>query len=298
LDQYLKGIELAEQNDHRKLGRELELFWFHDWSPGSPFFLPKGTVMYNMLVDFIKNECEHRGYTEIITPQLFNKRLWELSGHWQHYKENMFVLEVDNTEFSLKPMNCPASILVFKRTTRSYRELPMRLADYSFLHRNELRGVLAGLTRVRRFSQDDAHIFCTQQQIGGELTKLVDFVKYVYVEVFSFKVIAKLSTRPEKSMGKTEVWDVAEHALKKALDESDMKYEVKPGEGSFYGPKIDFGVKDALGREHQLATIQLDFQMPLKMGAEYEGADGKKHPVVMIHRAIIGSFVARDKMLM
>ena len=290
LDEFLRQRELAEKNDHRKLGKEAELIWFHDYSPGSPFFLPKGTVIYNVLQDFLRKEYAKRGYSEVITPQLFNKKLWELSGHWQHYKENMFVLKVDGTEFSLKPMNCPSHVLIFNSRARSYRELPMRLADFCYLHRNELKGVLAGLTRVRKFSQDDAHVFCTEEQVESELNALLDFSKYVYLKVFRFEITANLSTRPEKFMGDRKAWDEAEAALERVLNQNKIAYKVKNGEGAFYGPKIDVDVKDALGREHQLATIQLDFQMPRRMGAEYEGSDGKKHSAVMLHRAIIGSF--------
>lgn len=290
LDDYLHGIELAEKNDHRKLGKDLELFIFHDWSPGSPFFLPKGTVIYNELQAFLRSEYAKRGYREVITPQLFNKELWELSGHWKHYKENMFVLKVDDTEFSLKPMNCPSHVLIFKSRARSYRDLPMRIADFCYLHRNELRGVLGGLTRVRKFSQDDAHIFCTKEQVAGELDALMKFARHIYTGVFSFPISAKLSTRPEKYMGELKAWDEAEKTLELVLNKNKLEFSISKGEGAFYGPKIDVFAKDALGREHQLATIQLDFQMPLKMGAEYEGSDGKKHAAVMIHRALIGSF--------
>ncbi len=290
LDEYLKNLELAEKNDHRKLGKELDLIWFHDWSPGSPFFLPKGTIIYNTLLDFIRKEYFKRGYEEVITPQLFNKKLWEISGHWEHYKENMFTLNVDDAEFSLKPMNCPSHILIFKSKARSYRELPMRMADFCQLHRNELKGVLAGLTRVRKFSQDDAHIFCAEEQVEEELNRLIEFTRYVYSGVLNFPFTAKLSTKPEKSMGDKKVWEAAETSLEKALKNNNVPYWVKKGEGAFYGPKIDIDVKDSIGREWQLATIQLDFQMPMRMGAEYEGSDGKKHTAVMIHRAIIGSF--------
>ncbi|MBI2145159.1 threonine--tRNA ligase [Candidatus Woesearchaeota archaeon] len=289
LDDYVQLLQEAEKRDHRKLGKDLELFMFHDWSPGSAFFLPKGAVIYNELLSFIREEYQKRDYKEVITPQLFNKALWELSGHWQHYKENMFVLKVDEEEFSLKPMNCPSHVLIFKSRTRSYRELPLRIADFCNLHRNELRGVLGGLTRVRKFSQDDAHIFCTKEQIGPEIMQLLEFVKYVYVDVFKFEFTSKLSTRPEKYLGDVKLWETAEKALEESLKASKLKYEIKPGEGAFYGPKIDFDVRDSLGRDWQLATIQLDFQMPLKMEAEYEGQDGKRHPAVMIHRAILGS---------
>ncbi len=289
LDAYLQSIELAEKNDHRKLGRDLELFWFHDWSPGSPFFLPKGTIIYNTLQQFLRDEYTKRGYREVITPQLFNKDLWELSGHWQHYKENMFVLNIDDTEFSLKPMNCPSHMLIYKSKRRSYRELPYRMADFCYLHRNELRGVLSGLTRVRKFSQDDAHIFCTPEQVSKELDSVLGFITDVYAGIFKFELKVYLSTRPEKFMGDLAVWDHAQKTLEEALKRNKINYSIKAGEGAFYGPKIDVDVKDALGRNWQLGTAQLDFQMPIRMEAEYEGADGKKHNAVIIHRAIIGS---------
>ncbi len=290
LDDYASMLQEAEKRDHRKLGKDLELFMFHDWSPGSAFFLPKGAIIYNELVRFMREELyAKQGYKEVITPQLFNKALWELSGHWQHYRENMFVLKVDEDEFSMKPMNCPSHVLIFKSRTRSYRELPLRLADFCALHRNELRGVLGGLTRVRKFSQDDSHTFCTQEQAVAEITRLLEFVKHVYSNVFNFEFNPKLSTRPEKFMGDLKTWELAEKTLADALTANGLKYVIKAGEGTFYAPKIDIDVKDALGREWQLGTIQLDFQMPLKLDAEYEGQDGKRHPVVMIHKAIFGS---------
>ncbi len=290
LDSYLKMMEEAEKRDHRVLGRKLELFMFHEWSPGSPIILPKGTIIYNILLDFLRKEYAKRGYNEVITPQLFNKQLWELSGHWEHYKENMFLLLVDNEEFSLKPMNCPSHMLIFKSKTRSYRELPLRIADFCYLHRNELKGVLGGMTRVRKFSQDDAHIFCTEEQIQDEVKKLLDFFRYIYVDIFRLPFKAYLSTKPEKAMGDEKTWEDAEKALSKALESNGIQYGIKAGEGAFYGPKIDIDVQDSLGRGWQLTTIQLDFQMPKRMGAEYEGADGKKHIPVMIHRALIGAF--------
>jgi threonyl-tRNA synthetase len=289
LKQHLALLEEASKRDHRKLGKELDLFMFHDWSPGSPFMLPKGTIIYNELLSFIRAEYKKNGYDEVVTPQLFNKALWEASGHWQHYKENMFLMNVDGEEFSLKPMNCPSHVLIFKNSTKSYRDLPLRIADFCMLHRNELRGVLGGMTRCRKFSQDDAHIFCTPEQIAMEIQRLLDFIKHVYVDVFKFEYEAKLSTKPAKAMGADDLWQKAEKGLADALDKAGMKYVVKPGEGAFYGPKIDFDVKDALGRMWQLATIQLDFQMPLRMEATYEGPDGTKHNPVMIHRAILGS---------
>jgi threonyl-tRNA synthetase len=289
IDEYLKLQEEITKRDHRKIGQELQLFMFHEWSPGSPFFLPRGTIIYNELQKFIREEYWKRGYGEVITPQLFNKALWEQSGHWAHYKDDMFVLEVDDEEFSIKPMNCPSHVLIFKSQIRSYRDLPLRIADFCFLHRNEVRGALGGLTRVRKFSQDDAHIFCTPEQVESEIKQVIEFVKFVYHDVFKLQFKLKLSTKPEKAMGAPELWEKAEASLQKVLDELKVDYEIKKGEGAFYGPKIDIDVKDALGRDWQLATVQLDFQMPLRMGAEFEGQDGKKHTVVMIHRAMLGS---------
>ena len=247
-------------------------------------------MIYNELQKFIREEYARRGYQEVITPQMFNKELWELSGHWQHYRENMFLLDVDDAQFSLKPMNCPSHVLMFRSKARSYRELPMRIADFCYLHRNELKGTLGGLTRVRKFSQDDAHVFCTEEQTVEELNGVLEFARYVYEDVFSFPIAAKLSTRPEKHMGSPEQWSEAEERLGKVLRSNGMEYEISEGEGAFYGPKIDVFCRDALGREHQLVTVQLDFQMPKRMGAEYEGSDGRKHVPVMIHRALIGSF--------
>ncbi len=289
LEAYLKMVEEAEKRDHRSLGKKLELFMFHDWSPGSPIILPKGTVMFNIIVDFIREQYRERGYQEVITPQLFNKALWEQSGHWQHYQENMFILKVDNEDFALKPMNCPSHMLIYKFKTRSYRDLPLRIADFCNLHRNELKGVLGGMTRVRKFSQDDTHIFCTPEQIHQEITGLLDFFKFIYEETFKMQFIVKLSTKPEKAMGSDEQWKEAEEALAAALKADNIPFGYNHGDGAFYGPKIDIWVKDALGRDWQLPTIQLDFQMPERFGLEYEGKDGKKHTPVVIHRALIGS---------
>lgn len=289
LDEHLKMLEEAEKRDHRKIGRELDLFMFHEWSPGSPFFFHHGTIIYDELLNLVREEYKKREYQEVITPQLFNKKLWEMSGHWSHYKENMFVINIDEEEFSLKPMNCPSHVLIFKSRTRSYRDLPVRIADFCYLHRNELKGVLGGLTRTRKFSQDDAHIFCTHEQIQSEITKLLEFVKFIYVDTFKLTFSANLSTKPENSMGDAQQWIKAEEALQQALEVNKIKYQVKPGEGAFYGPKIDFDVTDSIGRKWQLATIQLDFQLPQRFDATYEGADNKKHHCVMIHRAILGS---------
>ena len=290
LDDYLRLLEEAEKRDHRKLGVQLGLFAFHEWSPGSPFILPKGTIIYNEIINYLREEYIKRGYKEVITPQMFNKELWNTSGHWEYYKNDMFILPVDDTEFALKAMNCPSHMLMYNMTAHSYRDLPLRIADFCYLHRNELRGVLGGMTRVRKFSQDDAHIFCTPEQVGPEIDALVDFVRFVYVDTFHFTFKTKLSTRPEKAMGDPKEWEIATKYLEEALKRNNLPYEVKDGEGAFYGPKIDVDVKDALGRNWQLATIQVDSQMPKRFGCEYEGADGRKHGAVVLHRAIIGSF--------
>lgn len=289
LKDFLKAREEAERRDHRKLGKDLELFAFHEWSPGSPFLLPKGTIIYNTLQNFLREEYAKRGYQEVITPQLFNKALWEQSGHWQHFKENMFVLKVDNEEFSLKPMNCPSHCLIYQLKVHSYKELPIRIADFCFLHRNEVRGALGGMTRVRKMSQDDAHIYCTPEQIQQEIKQVLEFVRYVYEDVFKMSYNAKLSTKPEKAMGDAHLWEQAELALSKALDNAGIRYETKPREGAFYGPKIDLDVKDAIGRSWQCATIQLDFQMPLRFDLKYMAQDNTLQTPVMIHRAIFGS---------
>lgn len=289
LDAWTKLHEEASKRDHRKLGKELGLLMFHEWSPGSPFLLPKGAIVYNELQKFVREEYFKRGYQEVITPQLFNKALWEASGHWSHYKENMFVMNVDGEEFSLKPMNCPSHCLMFRETAHSYRELPLRIADFCMLHRNELRGVLGGLMRVRKFSQDDAHIFCTMDQIQSEIHSLLEFIKYVYTDVFKMEFTAKLSTKPEKALGSVETWQKAEAALAAALDGAKMKYVVNAGDGAFYGPKIDFDVKDSLGRTWQCATVQLDFNLPERFKLEYSDADNSVKRPVMIHRAVLGS---------
>src|SRR3989338_7098004 len=243
LESHLKLIEEAEKRDHRKIGKELEWYNFFEESPGSPFFYPKGTIIYNQLLNFIREEYRKRGYDEVITPLLYDKSLWTTSGHWEHYKQNMFVLDVEGKEFSLKPMNCPSHLLIYKSKSRSYRELPLRIADFAPLHRNELSGVLGGLTRVRKMSQDDAHIFLMPDQIEEEILNVLDFTHYIYNEVFDFEYKVELSTRPEKYIGETDDWNRAEDALKKALERKKIKYEIKEGDGSFYGPKIDFHIR-------------------------------------------------------
>ncbi len=290
LKEYLTMLEEAEKRDHKKLGKELGIFMTHEYSlPGSPFFLSHGTTIYNELLKLVREEYVKRGYQEVITPQLYKKALWETSGHWEHYKDDMFTMKIGNDEYSLKPMNCPSHVLIYKNKLRSYKDLPIRIADFCYLHRNELGGVLGGLTRVTKFAQDDAHIFISEDQIEQEIDDLFDFIDYLYNKVFKFKYTVKLSTRPEKFMGDKKLWDEAEKTLKKVLKDKKIDFVVKEGEGAFYGPKIDFDINDAIGRPWQCATIQLDFQLPQRFEATYEGKDGAKHPVIMIHRALLGS---------
>uniref|UniRef100_A0A2K5VHX5 threonine--tRNA ligase n=1 Tax=Macaca fascicularis TaxID=9541 RepID=A0A2K5VHX5_MACFA len=289
LKEWEKFQEEAKNRDHRKIGRDQELYFFHELSPGSCFFLPKGAYIYNALIEFIRSEYRKRGFQEVVTPNIFNSRLWMTSGHWQHYSENMFSFEVEKELFALKPMNCPGHCLMFDHRPRSWRELPLRLADFGVLHRNELSGALTGLTRVRRFQQDDAHIFCAMEQIEDEIKGCLDFLRTVY-SVFGFSFKLNLSTRPEKFLGDIEVWDQAEKQLENSLNEFGEKWELNSGDGAFYGPKIDIQIKDAIGRYHQCATIQLDFQLPIRFNLTYVSHDGddKKRPVI-VHRAILGS---------
>ncbi|CAH0388747.1 unnamed protein product [Bemisia tabaci] len=280
--------EEAAKRDHRKLGREQELFFFHELSPGSCFFQPRGAFIYNTLIDFIRSEYRKRGFQEVVTPNIYNTKLWETSGHWTHYAENMFSFEVEKEKFALKPMNCPGHCLIFDNRNRSWRELPLRMADFGVLHRNELSGALTGLTRVRRFQQDDAHIFCMPTQIKSEMTGALDFLKSVY-GVFGFSFQLKLSTRPEKYLGEIEMWNEAEKQLSDSLDAFGEPWIINPGDGAFYGPKIDITIKDALRRSHQCATIQLDFQLPIRFNLSYINEAGEKVKPVMIHRAIYGS---------
>ncbi|XP_063268622.1 threonine--tRNA ligase 2, cytoplasmic isoform X2 [Prinia subflava] len=289
MKEWEKVQEEAKNRDHRKIGKEQELFFFHDLSPGSCFFLPRGAFLYNTLMDFIRGEYRRRNFTEVVSPNVFNSKLWEASGHWQHYSENMFSFEIEKETFALKPMNCPGHCLMFAHRPRSWRELPLRLADFGVLHRNELSGTLSGLTRVRRFQQDDAHIFCTMEQIEEEIKGCLDFLKSVYA-VFGFTFQLHLSTRPENYLGDLEIWDHAEKQLQNSLNNFGEQWSLNPGDGAFYGPKIDIKIKDAIGRYHQCATIQLDFQLPIRFNLTYVGKDGddKKRPVI-IHRAILGS---------
>ncbi|KAK9959226.1 hypothetical protein ABG768_011294 [Culter alburnus] len=289
LKEWERFQEEAKNRDHRKIGKDQELFFFHDLSPGSCFFLPRGAFIYNTLTDFIRDEYCRRGFQEVASPNIYNSKLWETSGHWQHYSENMFSFPVEQDVFALKPMNCPGHCLMFGHRPRSWRELPLRLADFGVLHRNELSGTLTGLTRVRRFQQDDAHIFCTIDQIESEMKGCLDFLRCVY-DVFGFSFQLYLSTRPEKFLGDVAVWNEAEKQLENSLNEFGEPWKLNPGDGAFYGPKIDIKIKDAIGRYHQCATIQLDFQLPVRFNLTYVGKDGddKARPVI-IHRAILGS---------
>ncbi|KAL5552932.1 hypothetical protein UlMin_040333 [Ulmus minor] len=289
LKEYIQYLEEAKKYDHRLLGTKQELFFCHPLSPGSWFFLPHGTRIYNKLMEFIRNQYRERGYQEVISPNMFNMQLWETSGHAANYKENMFVFEIEKQEFGLKPMNCPGHCVMFQHRVRSYRELPLRLADFGVLHRNEASGALTGLTRVRRFQQDDAHIFCMESQIKEEVRGVLDFIKYCY-DVFGFTFELKLSTRPEKYLGDLATWNKAEAALTEALNEFGKPWQIDEGDGAFYGPKIDISVSDALKRKFQCATLQLDFQLPARFELTYSAEDeAKREAPVMIHRAILGS---------
>jgi threonyl-tRNA synthetase len=289
LTEHLRMIEEAKARDHRKLGKELDLFSFHPESPASPFFHPKGTIVYNRLQRYIREFYAVSGYEEIITPQIMDVALWHRSGHYENYRESMYFTEIDEREFAVKPMNCPASTFVYASNKRSYRDLPLRLADFGRLHRYERSGVTAGLTRVRSFCQDDAHVFCAPEQIDVEIKKVLAMILKTY-ELFEFKdVKIFLSTRPEKRVGSDALWDQAESALRKVLDELRHPYTINAGDGAFYGPKIDFNVRDAISRYHQLGTIQLDFSMPERFDLTYTGADNAAHRPVMIHRAVLGS---------
>ena len=290
LDAYLEHQEQARARDHRKLGKELELFVFHPWAPASPFFLPKGAVIYNGLLEYMRGEYAKRGYQEVVTPQLFDAELFKLSGHYQNYYENMYWTEIDEREFGVKPMNCPGHFLLFKTRLWSYRDLPVRIADFGRLHRFELSGVTAGLTRVRSFSQDDAHIFTPFEKVEDEIFRFLEFTDAVYAAFGFTDVEVSLGLRPEKRIGSDEQWDRGEKALASALQKASRAHIVSPGDGAFYGPKIDFRVKDALGRPWQLGTIQIDFEHADSFDLTFVGEDGKEHRAVVMHRAILGSF--------
>eukprot|EP01095_Lingulamoeba_sp_RSL-Kostka_P013409 TRINITY_DN5569_c0_g1_i1.p1 TRINITY_DN5569_c0_g1~~TRINITY_DN5569_c0_g1_i1.p1 ORF type:complete len:711 (+),score=293.80 TRINITY_DN5569_c0_g1_i1:106-2238(+) len=288
--EWKRRIEEAKKRDHRLLGTQQELFFFNSLTAGSPFMLPMGTRIYNKLFDFLKAQYVKRGFTEVMSPNIFNVDLWKTSGHWQNYQENMFTFDVEGMPFALKPMNCPGHCLMFKHRARSYRELPIRFADFGVLHRNEFSGALTGLTRVRRFCQDDAHIFCRPEQIMEELQNAMAFMEYVY-GVFDFKFDLELSTKPEKALGDDDLWEHAEAVMEEVLEKCHPgNWKLNPGDGAFYGPKIDIHITDALGRSHQCATIQLDFQLPIRFGLEYNTNDEKTERPVIIHRAIYGSF--------
>ncbi|KAK2374591.1 threonine--tRNA ligase, mitochondrial [Trifolium repens] len=289
LTEYLNRLAEAKKYDHRIVGVKQELIYHHEWSPGSWFFLPHGARIYNKLMNFIRDQYRDRGYQEVISPNVFNIELWKTSGHAEKYKDDMFVLEIDKQEFGLKPMNCPGHCLMFKHRVRSYRELPLRFADFGVLHRNEASGALSGLTRVRRFQQDDAHIFCMESQVKDEVREALNFIDYVY-QIFGFTYELKLSTKPENALGDAETWERAENALKEALDEFGKPWQLNEGDGAFYGPKIDISVSDALSRKFQCATLQLDFQLPDRFKLEFSAEDEAKiERPVMIHRAILGS---------
>jgi threonyl-tRNA synthetase len=289
LKAYLQRIEEAKRRDHRKLGKELGLFTFHQWAPGAAFWLDKGTTLYNTLANYMREVLFPAGYVEVKTPLIYNKALWERSGHWKHYRENMFLIESEGETMSIKPMNCPGHFLTYASETRSYRDLPIRLHEQTPLHRNEASGVLSGLTRVRQFSQDDAHCFITEEQIGEEVERLIRLVQRVYGD-FGLAFTAKLSTRPEEFLGEIATWDRSEAQLKDALERSGMAYTINEKDGAFYGPKIDFDITDAIGRKWQCATIQLDRGQPENFDLKYIGADNAEHRPVVIHRAILGSF--------
>lgn len=291
LDAYLNLMAEAEKRDHRKLGKELDIFMNHEWAPGMPFFLPKGMIILKELTEFVRRHSYGEGYSEVRTPQLLNAELWKTSGHWEHYQEDMFCLHhaEDDIDMGIKPMNCPAHMLVFKRDIHSYRDLPLRLAEVTTLYRNEKSGTLHGLTRVRSLSQDDCHIFARPEQILDEISKLLSKIKKIYT-VFNLQIDEiHLSTRPDHFLGEKATWDEAEANLKKALETADLAYKINEGDGAFYGPKIDVKVKDAIGRQWQLATIQLDFQLPQRFELKYTDTDGSQKTPVVIHRALLGS---------
>lgn len=288
LDHYLFIRSEAEKRDHRKLGKQLDLFSFHDEGPGFPFFHPKGMALRNMLMDYERELFKEFGYVEIMTPVILSKQLWIQSGHWDHYKENMYFTKIDDEDYAIKPMNCPGGILYFKTQQRSYRDLPMRVGEFGLVHRHELRGALHGLFRVRCFTQDDAHIFMTQDQMKDEVIKCMAMYKKMY-GVFGLEYHVELSTRPENSMGSDELWEISTNALREAIEKTGVPYQINEGDGAFYGPKLDFHVQDSLGRTWQCGTIQMDMQLPERFDVNYIGEDGEKHRAVMLHRAGYGS---------
>ena len=290
LDAHIKYLKEAKERDHRKLGRELNLFSFHEEGPGFPFWHPNGTILYKQIEAYAREENEKRGYSEIKTPVILNEKLWHQSGHWVNYADNMYFTEIDENKYAVKPMNCPGGLLVFNSNIHSYKELPMRVAELGFVHRHELSGALHGLFRVRSFTQDDAHVFCTEEQLGDEIVNIIEYVFHVY-KTFGFEDISvSVATRPEKSIGTDENWQLATESLINALKNSKLDFTIEEGDGAFYGPKIDFKIKDVLNRYWQCATLQVDFSMPMRFDISYEGSDGKKHAPIMLHRTILGSF--------
>lgn len=288
LKEYLIKVEEIAKRDHRKIGRELDLYSFQEEAPGMPFFHAKGTYIWNKLVEFLTEKLYERNYEINKTPMILNKSLWLQSGHWDHYKDNMYFTKIDDADFAVKPMNCPGNILIYKAHQYSYRDLPLRAGEFGLVHRHELSGTLSGLFRVRCFTQDDAHVFCTKEQMKDEIKNIIDLIDEVY-NLFGFTYHMELSTKPEKAMGDPAIWELAENTLKEVLDSTGKDYNINPGDGAFYGPKIDFHLKDAIGRNWQCGTIQLDFQMPDKFNLTYEGADNQKMRPVMLHRVIYGS---------
>ena len=289
LASYIKRLEEARARDHRKLGRELDLFSLHEEAPGFPFFHPKGMAILNKLIDFWRQEHRARGYSEIRTPLILDRELWIRSGHWDHYQNNMYFTEIDERPFAVKPMNCPGGMIVYKSHMRSYKDLPLRMAELGIVHRHELSGVLFGLMRVRCFTQDDAHLYCQPEQIKEEVIGIMNLCDYIYKTVFGFNYHVELSTCPENHMGTAEQWEIAENSLKEALSDAGVQYRLNPGDGAFYGPKIDFHLEDCIGRTWQCGTIQLDFQMPERFDLQYISSDGKEHRPVMLHRTVLGS---------
>lgn len=288
LDQYIARLEEAKKRDHRKIGKEMDLFALYDEGPGFPFFMPKGMIIRNELEAFWKSEHRKRGYEEIKTPLIMNEQLWRTSGHWDHYKDNMYFTKIDGEDYAIKPMNCPGALLAYKRKMWSYRDFPVRMGELGQVHRHELSGALHGLMRVRTFTQDDAHIFMLPDQIKDEVLGVIKFIDDVY-KMFGFNYHIELSTRPDDSMGTDEEWEAAENALREAMENVDAAYVINEGDGAFYGPKLDFHLEDSLGRTWQCGTIQLDMQMPQRFDINYVGSDGEKHRPVMIHRVIFGS---------
>ena len=289
LKDYLKFLEEAEKRDHRRLGKELELFFVSEYGPGFPFFMPKGMVLKNTLIDLWRKEHRKAGYVEIQTPTILNRELWETSGHWFNYRENMYTTSIDETDFAIKPMNCPGGILNYKNKIHSYKDLPERVGELGHVHRHEFSGALHGLMRVRAFTQDDAHIFMTPEQIESEIIGVTELIDKFYKGIFGFDYSIELSTKPEKAIGNQEIWDRAEAALEGALKKMGRDYKINPGDGAFYGPKLDFKIKDAIGRTWQCGTIQLDFNLPERFDINYIGEDGEKHRPVMVHRVVYGS---------